>query len=60
MKQFTYETDIIILIGFKRKDFVSWFREKYGFGTAKSIKERYKFLTKYRKKTLDDDSYKLN
>ncbi len=51
--------DIAILIEFKRKDFVSRFNKRYGFGTKKILKERYEFLTKDRK-AIDDDSYKLN
>jgi len=60
LKQFTYDMDIVILIGFKRKDFVSWFKKKYGFGTKKILKERYAFLTRNRKETLDENSYNLN
>jgi hypothetical protein len=59
MKQFTYKMDIEILIGFKRKDFVAWFKRKNEFGTAKTIKKRYEFLTANRKQIVDDDSYGL-
>ena len=49
----------MIMLGFKRDDFVSWFRNKYGFGNYKSLKERYEFLREDFQKNPDEDSYNL-